>query len=485
MENNNLNGNNGSGLKGNMGVFALAMTALAFVAPLGGCSGALPAFLSLGGSGTTLIFLIVSIILILFSVGFTKMGSVMARPGGFYAYVTDGLGKRMGFVTAGMASVGYVLVALWAPPLFAIMVNNFIGNVFGMQPLPWVVWAILITVLVMVFSYHRIDLSAKVMVIVMALEAIAVIIFDIFCFLKGMPINGSAAMPTGIVENGQFGAAVLMVLGAFFGFEAVVIFREETKDPEKTMPRAVFTTVILLGVFWCITSWAYIAYWGNDNIEMMANEHMGTIFNDTLMAITSKIVMDVVSVFAMISVFASQLAITNTANRYWYSLGVDGVLPKVYGQAHPKHNSPYAAALTIGIIHCILMIVFYIAQPDAPDLIYPMFSGTGTFFVTVNLFLAALAIPVYFAKNKIAGVTVWQSLICPIISAIAIAIIMVLAVIHFEALLGSSGWATYAFVAFVLIVFFGSFFYSGYIKKNKPDVYEKLGRNNPEIAGDE
>lgn len=465
-----------------MGVFALVMTALAFVAPLGGCSGALPAFLSLGGSGTAFIFVVIIVVLMFFSVGFTKMGSVMARPGGFYAYVTDGLGKKMGFVTGGMASVGYLLVTLWAPPLFAIMVNNFIGNMFGMDPLPWVIWAVLITLLVMFFAYHRVDLSAKVMVIVMLLEAIAVVIFDIFCFVKGVPMNGSDAVFTGIVNNGQFGAAILMVLGAFYGFEATVIYREETKNPEKTVPRAVYTTIIFLGVFWFITAWAYTAYWGKGNIEMVANEHMGTIFNDTLLAVTNKIVMDVVSVFAMVSVFASQFAITNTATRYWYSLGVDGALPKIYGMAHPKHNSPYAAALTIGIIHCILMVIFYIAQPDSPDAVYPMFSGTGTFFVTVNLFLASVAIPVYFKKNKIEGITVWQSTIAPVISTICIGIIMVLAVVHFEALLGSSGWATYAFVAFVLVIFIGSYIYASYIQKNKPDVYARLGRNNPELG---
>lgn len=480
-KNSNLNRNESNGLKGNMGVFALAMTALAFVAPLGGCSGALPVFLGLGGSGTPFIFIMVTVILLIFSIGFTKMGAIMARPGGFYAYVTDGLGKKLGFVTAGMSSVGYLMVALWAPPLFGIQVNNFIGNVLGMDPLPWVVWALLSTLLCMFFAYHRIDLSAKVMVIVMFLEALAVVVFDIFCFVKGIPINGSDAMITGVVDNGQFGAAILMVLGAFFGFEATVIYREETKDPEKTMPRAVFTTVILLGIFWSITAWAYNAYWGKDSIEMIANEHTGTIFNDTLMAVTNKIVMDVVSVFAMVSVFASQLAITNTANRYWYSLGVDGALPKVYGKAHPKHNSPYAAALTVGTIHCILMIIFYIAQPDSPDVVYPMFSGTGTFFVTVNLFLVSIAIPVYFRKNKVHNVTLLQSTIAPIISAICITVIMILAVIHFEALLGSSGWATYAFIAFVLVIFIGSYLYATYIQKNKPEVYARLGRNNPDI----
>lgn len=475
----NLN-NNEPGLRGNMGVFALAMTALAFVAPLGGASGALPAFLSLGGSGTALIFVLVTVLLLVFSAGFTKMGVVMARPGGFYAYVSDGLGKKLGFVTAGMAGVGYLLVGCWAPPLMGIMVNNFLGNVFGIGPAPWVVWAILVTLLSMFFAYRRIDLSARIMVIVMLCEAIAVVIFDIFCFAKGLPMNGSSAIPTGIVDNGQFGAAVLMVLGAFFGFEATVIYREETKDPARTMPKAVYTTVILLGVFWVLTASAYTAYWGNDNIEQMANDHMGTIFNDTLLALTNKIVMDVVSIFAMVSVFASQLSIHNVAARYWYSMGVDGALPKIYGKAHPKHHSPYAGAVTIGLVWVALMTVFYIVRPNAPDLVYPMFSGTGTFFVTVNLFMVSIAVMVYFRKNKIEGVTSWQSTIGPIISTIGIGAIMILAVIHFEALLGSSGWATYAFVAFVIIVFVGCYIYASYLEKNKPDVYARLGRSNPD-----
>ncbi len=96
-----LSDNNGQvKLKGNMGVGALVMAVLAFSAPLSTATGFIPQLLIYGsadngnGNSAPWIYIICLITLGFFSVGFAKMGTVMERPGGFYAYITDALGKR-------------------------------------------------------------------------------------------------------------------------------------------------------------------------------------------------------------------------------------------------------------------------------------------------------------------------------------------------------------------------------------------------------
>lgn len=62
------------------------------------------------------------------------------------------------------------------------------------------------------------------------------------------------------------------ILG-FIGFESTVIFREEAKDPQKTIPRATYLTVILVGLFYCISTWCLVSIVGTDKIMAFTSEH--------------------------------------------------------------------------------------------------------------------------------------------------------------------------------------------------------------------
>ena len=96
-KNTNENTLNADRLQGNMGVGTLVMSVLAFSGPLLTTSGFIPVYFPLLGddaAGVPMVFIFVTVMLVLFAIGFSKMGTVMERPGGFYTYVTEGLGRK-------------------------------------------------------------------------------------------------------------------------------------------------------------------------------------------------------------------------------------------------------------------------------------------------------------------------------------------------------------------------------------------------------
>ena len=50
---------------------------------------------------------------------------------------------------------------------------------------------------------------------------------------------------------------------SFIGFEATAVFRDEARDPERTIPRATYTALLLIGVFYTLSSWAVVSAWGD------------------------------------------------------------------------------------------------------------------------------------------------------------------------------------------------------------------------------
>jgi|SRR5699024_7661512 len=97
------------GLRANvLGVAGIVFLVMAAVAPLTGVIVVAGLAITLGnGGGTPASFLIVALILLLFSVGYAQMSKKLVSAGGFYAFVVRGLGRTGGLVAGFIATIGY------------------------------------------------------------------------------------------------------------------------------------------------------------------------------------------------------------------------------------------------------------------------------------------------------------------------------------------------------------------------------------------
>lgn len=478
MNNNAKNDSQQATLQGNMGVPQLVMSVLAFSGPLCVAAAFITAVLKDAGSAAPWVYIICFMILLFFSVGFSKMGTVMARPGGFYSYITDGLGKKMGMTGAFISAAGYMTNGLFGPPLLAIYLQQVIENTLGGPHIPWYILAIACVLISMALAYRRIDLSAKVMFYVMLCEVALIVIFDVAAFLHGTPAGSGGGMFTlPNFGSGTFGVALLLGFGNFLGFEATVIYREECRNPQKTIPRATFIAVIGIGVMYSVTAWAFIKFYGAFNVQDVATNQTATMFSTALGSLTAQIMNDIVAALACFSVFASMLSIHNVAARYLFSLGQDGVIPKAFGKVHPKHHSPHVAATVVGCFWLAMLIIFA-ASGKPSDYLYPLFSGSGVFLTLLVILLAGIAVPAYFIKNPQFRFSKVVTLGAPIIGIIGLAFIVYMAVVNFGELLGSTGIVTVIFFIGIIVYILAAYCYAVYLQKKRPEVFAKIGRQD-------
>lgn len=463
-----------------MGVGELVMSVLAFSAPLTTVAGFIPVLLLFSGSTGPAIYLMVTVLLLIFSVGFVAMGRSVPNPGGFYAFITAGLGRPAGLGAALLAAFGYMAIGFFGPSLFGVTLKAFLEPTFGFPVIEWYWYGLVMVGITTAFAYRRIDLSAKFLTIVMGLEIVAVVIFDVAAFLDGGPADGGGAgfaLPA--VTDSGLGLAILFVLGNFLGFEATVIYREEAKDPEKTIPRAVYIAVASIGIFYAVAAWAFVAFFGADNAQAAAVADMAGMFNTAMVDLVGTVVSDIVTVLLIASMLAAMLSIQNASSRYLFSLGTDGVLPSALGRVHHRHKSPFVAALFVGGVWFLLVGIFAgLGVP--PDGLYAKASGAGTLGIIVVMFAASVAVVAYFAKRRgsevTAGLSMWKTIIAPTIAAIGLGGVTFLAVTNYSDLLGDTG----AITAIFLVATFGipivGYLYAGVLRKQKPDVYQRIGR---------
>ena len=129
---------------------------------------------------------------------------------------------------------------------------------FGVE-LPWWAYAYAALALVAVLGYRRIDLSAKVLAVLVIAEYLIMIVFDVAVIGQGgadglntVPFQG----PT--VLSGSPSIGLLFCFAAFLGFEASTIYSEEAKDPRRTVPTATFISILVIGLFYTFSSWCTV-----------------------------------------------------------------------------------------------------------------------------------------------------------------------------------------------------------------------------------
>ena len=326
----------------------------------------------------------------LFAVGFTWMTPHVPDAGAFYAYVHQGLGRRAGLGTAAVALLSYVLLTVSMTCYLGVQSGNLLALWTGIE-LPWWLISAAMIAVVGVLAHRRIDLSAAVLGVVLVLEILAVLAIDLGVLASGRELTPVPFSPAEAL-SGAPGLGLLFAFLGFFGFEATAVFRHEARDPLRTIPRATYVAVLLIGVLYTVSSWLVISGLGAEDALDAAAASPDSVVVALAGDVVAPIMRDVTQVLVVTSMFACMLGFHNIVARYLFTLGRRGVLPFALGQVHPVHRAPSRASLTVTGITAAIVLVSALAQLDPVVEIYTWYSGLGAIGVIAMMALTALAV---------------------------------------------------------------------------------------------
>jgi amino acid transporter len=463
-------------LQGRIGVLELMLTVLAFSAPLTVVA-AFAVFVLSYNRSAPIAFAVAIVLLLLFSVGYTTMTRYLPNPGAFYAYITAGLGKHAGLGSSFLAMFGYVTMAVGTVAFFGTIASSLVSETFHGPSITWWVYSVLCVAAAGILGYFRIDLSAKVLSVVMGCEVLITLIFNAAVLIKGGP-EGRSLEPfsLGNFVADDVGLAVLFAATCFLGFEATAIFREETKDPEKTVPRATYGAVLFIGVLYLVSIWLLIVAYGPSQAQTLAINDYASMFPNAIHSYVGLWATDVVRVLLCTSIFACLLSVQNILSRYTFSLGVDHVLPGTLGRVHPRHGSPYVASVTVTAVLLLVLGGVAIAKAD-PLKVYASLAGTGGFAVLVLMFLTGVSALVFFRKRSdITDRRVFHMFIAPTLSALSMGTVLYLAITHFTSMTGGSTTQAWALQIALWSTFAIGIVMAGVYRIRRPATYLRIGR---------
>lgn len=440
-------------LRGNLGVAAIVFMVVAAAAPLGVIGGVVPLGLANGnGSGFPATFIISTVILLLFSAGFTAMTPYVEDAGAFFSYVRRALGFPTGMGIAFVAVLSYIALEAGVYGLIG-PAGTAVVELFGGPSLPWWLFAAAAFAIITYLGYRNIELSSQVLAVLLTAEIAIVVVLDAAIVAQG----GDHGLSTGIVNpgaifSGSLGIGLLFAIISYVGFEATAIFRDEARDPDRTIPRATYVSLILIGVFYAVTSWALISGWGDQQAVARATESGDTFLGDTARRYIGILGADIISVLYFTSLFACILAFHNVVSRYVFALSQRDILPASLSYPHPRHGSPHRASLWVSAVVAVSITAAVLFRLDPAGQFYTWFAGTTTVGIVVLLLATTVAVIVFFGRDR-RGYSLWRVRVAPALGALGLALSLVLILTNLKDLVGGSSVLAWVILSLLVLAF--------------------------------
>jgi amino acid transporter len=446
-----------------------------------------------GGYASPAAFVVATVALTIFSVGYIAMCRRVTSAGGFYTFVTRGLGRVPGLGSGLLIVLCYIVFSAAVTGTTGYFAATTVASFTGLELPAWV-YMILGLGLMSLFAVFHIELTAKVLGVLLIGEVLVLLVLAVGVFAAGgaegfslAPLNpanifgNSAAVE--VFGAGAAGIALFAAFWSWVGFEMAPNYAEETRDPHKIARTATYGSVIGLGAFYVLISYVFVTGWGlTGSAQAVQSQYAGEIasafypLTDRYVGSWATAMMEVLIVTGS---FACAMAFYNTSARYLFALGREGVLPASLARTS-KRRSPVPAAMTVTTVVGLYCLGFVIYDPSNEGALLKLGTWSpllGVLGILAVQALVSVAVIRYFLTTARDGFRWWSTLVAPVLGfAFMVGACVLLVVNRFE--LSGAADATYIVVLpwVVLAVFVAGMVVALVLRSRHPERYARIGQ---------
>lgn len=283
------------------------------------------------GSAVWLSFVIAALLAGATGVSYAELAAMFPEAGASPVYVREAFGLRAGF------ALGWLRLAISVISGAAVAIGfaSYFDDLAGLPSAPTALGVLALSGAIVVLGVRETVLVAVVMTLI---EAGGLV----FVILVGLPDVGSRDLldaPDGAV--GVLAGAAL-VFFAFEGFEQIATLSEETRDPTRTIPRAILIAIAVATVLYALVAVTAVSV-----VDWRTLAASDAPLADVAGVAVSGRAADVLSTVALFATFNTVLLMLATAARRAYGMAGRGMLPAVFHTVGPRCRTPWVAALAV------------------------------------------------------------------------------------------------------------------------------------------
>lgn len=494
---------------GAVGLAGVLFMAVANAAPITAMTGNVPIAVAYGnGTGAPAGYLVATVVLTLFTIGYVAMARHITTAGAFYGFISHGLGLMWGMASGFLATMAYIVFEASLIGIFAYFANSTVNAWFGWD-VNWLIFALIAIVVIALFGYYDINVAAAVLGFFLICEVLLLGALSLTVLFKGGGPNGlmtqsinpanafkslpagggfgiNAGTPPALLASGAAAIGLFFAFWSWVGFETTAVYGEESRDPKRIVPRATLIAVVGLGLFYTFVSWMVISgNGGKESINLAANDSIGMFVGLTKTQLGNWAGY-VYQFLIVMGSFACALAFHNAAARYIYAIGREApMLRDSLGATHHKHRSPHIASAAQSVITLLITLAFYFFvvgghQPlqGAYIYLYGLMAILGTMAILIVQSICSLAVIWYFHVKKVHPGSALTTFAIPLLGGLGMIYVVFLL---FDNLSFAGGGAAgsplfHAIPLIVIATFAVGLLLAVWIRVRNPEGYRQIGR---------
>src|ERR1700758_2757601 len=263
--------------------------------------------------------------------------------GGFISYVGKTFGGTSAVTTALLCGAGYIIAISSVLAICGGYLSMLLQYYFNVD-IPWGIFSVVFTAGAVLMMIRGVAVSTKLAGLFFGFEMLVLIVVSVAAIIKNGGHLSAVPFEPSNITNGFSGLAAGFPLAVylFIGWENSAALAEETNNPRRNVPRAVYLSIVLMAFTYLLLAYSTVSGF-NDNGKALAAAPIPFIS-------VAHGVAGWLAFFAymagMTSTLGVLIAAVNSQCRLIFNAGREGLLPRWIGRVDPVRRTPRNAIIT-------------------------------------------------------------------------------------------------------------------------------------------
>ena len=293
------------------------------------------------GQAAAISYLMAGLVCLPVAMIISELVTGMPRAGGSYTFIAEALGPLAGSIVGPANWLGLT----FANGFYLIAAGHYLSLFLPIPP--WSV-ALIVGIFFVWLNYRGAKMSGGIQILVVIILVSILTIFVIAGMLNH-PVIPRESFP--IHGWGPVIGSIGLIIVSFTGFENIATIAEEVKQPKRTLPIAIISSVAIVTVLYALLLLTSTGLMPPGEISSKSG-----LLVDSAKLTFGPIGQAIMLIAALLATLSSANAATMSSSRISYGMGRDLVLPGWFGKAHPRFKTPANGILFTGGLAVLLSL---------------------------------------------------------------------------------------------------------------------------------
>lgn len=401
--------------RGQLSLFDIATSTMANIAPAMSFFFSSALIASTAGVASPLTIIVAAIAIALLGNTLAEFSRSIPSTGSFITFIGKTFGPVMAVTTTIVISLGYIIAMASVITISGGWMQIILQKYLGFN-VPWQLLTLLFVAIVFFLMVRGVSISTRWAGYFFGMEMAVLVLVSIIILvthaghLSLAPFN--PANLSGGLKGLGLGFPVAIYL--FVGWENSAALAEETRDPRRNVPKAIYASVLLMALSFLLFMYATVVAFNYNATTLSAAQ---VPFIDAAQKI-SGILAVLAYIAGFTSIMSAMIAGSNSQSRLIFNAAREGLLPSWLAKLHPRTRTPWVSFLAF--VGVGLAITYIFGWNVDPVIFFGEIATMGTILISLVYLVSNLALPVYYRRHHREQFSLVKHLILPLLGVLAI-----------------------------------------------------------------